>query len=360
LKNFVQLFENWLITEGGWATNKTQDTIIRPMIIADCVAKLSVLGADFNRHCQSESVKLPPLEFLKPVGSGSWYQDDIKSQPDKVYGDVDYMVSYPVLDLEGKNDRANEIATVKLYNAELMSFIKSQNYSFLDIEESVKISQPDSIKLIMNVKVGEGEGWIQVDMIVTHSGYKDWAIFRMTPIRNVKGFVLGNLYSSFGEVLDLSIQPRGVRVKFSGSQMVAYSKRAATEERLLTSNITTFMHDIAQFFWEQSGTDKPYKESQSLEIWRGIDPKSPTFEDLCDGVRAVAETLEQLGEFGTVIKYKNAKELIDAVKAQYIQKMTAAAAAEKFNKATTPAAFAAAEKVRKLVEEYIEKANKLL
>lgn len=40
--------------------------------------------------------------------------------------------------------------------------------------------------------------------------------------------------------------------------------------------------------------------------------------------------------------------------------MNNAADSEKFNKATTPAAFAAAEKVRKLVAEYIQKINDLL
>lgn len=360
MKNYIQLFENWLLTEGGWASVKTQNTVIKPKIIADCVSKMKIIAADFSNHCQSANVNLPVLEFGRPVGSGTWFEDDIESQPDKVYGDVDFMIAYPVLELSGKDRRQDEIATVKLYNQELLGFLQKQSYSFIDYEETVAVTEPTSVKLIMEVKTAEGSGWIQVDLIVTHTDYKEWAFFRMTPIRNVKGFVLGNLYSAFGDTLELSIQPRGVRAKFAGSQMVSYSKRAGVEEKLITANINTFMHDIARFFWEQSGTDKPYQESTSLKSWKGIDINNPRFEDLCNGIIAVAETLEQLGEFGTVIKYSSAKDLLTAVKAAYSEKMSLAANSGKFDKAQSPAAIAAAEKVRNLVKEYTELANKLL
>lgn len=354
----LKLYEEWLIAEGGWATTKTQGTVIKPKIIADSVKKLSIIGQEFNKHLST--IELPPIDFSKPIGSGTWYEDDIESQPDKVYGDVDFMVSYPVIELTGKDRRADEIATVKLYNKELLDFIEKQRYAFIDVAETRSISSDSSIKLVMQVTTPEGDGWIQVDMVVTHTEYKEWAIFRMTPIRNVKGFVLGNLYSSFGEVLEISIQPRGIRAKFAGTEMVSYSKRASVEDKLLTSNIETFMYDIAKFFWEQSGTDKAFEPSTSLSSWKGISPNNPTFEDLCIGIKAVAETLEKLGEFGTVIKYKNAKELLEAVKARYIEKMETAANAGKLNKITTPAAQAAADKLRAFVAEYTAKIKVLL
>jgi|688.fasta_scaffold17296_16 hypothetical protein len=354
---YIKLFEQWL-AEGGWATTKTQETVIRPKVIADSVKKLAAISSDFVKHCKT--IELPTLEFLKPIGSGTWYKDDIDSQPDKVYGDVDFMVSYPTLNLTEKSERENEIASVKLYNEELLNFLKTQRYSFIDVAETEKVSSTTDLKLIMQVATPEGDGWIQVDMVVTHSGYKEWAIFRMTPIRNIKGFVLGNLYSAFGEVLEISIQPRGVRAKFAGTQMVNYSKRAGVEDKLITSNISTFMHDIAKFFWEQGGTEKPYEEASSLKSWKGINSNNPTFEDLVDGIRGVADTLEQLGEFGTVIKYKSANDLLKAVKERYIQKMEAAASNTKFDKAETPAAKAAAEKVKTLVSTYVDKINNLL
>jgi hypothetical protein len=353
-------YKDWLITEGGWATVKTQNTVIKPNIIADAVKKMHVIGNEFNKQIQS--VNLPALDFSKPIGSGTWYEEDIESQPDKVYGDVDFMVVYPKLELTGKGERNDEIASVKLYNKELLDFLEKKRYAFIDVEETRKISTESSLKFVMQVQTPEGDGWIQIDLVVTHTGYKEWAIFRFTPIRNVKGFVLGNLYSSFGEVLELSIQPRGIRAKFAGSEMVAYSKRAGVEDRLLTANINTFMMDIAKFFWLQAEgvRGRDFKPSKSLEQWKGINPSNPTFEDLCNGIRAVAETLEQLGEFGTVFKYKNGRELLNAVKQRYIDKMNVAKNSVKFDKAESPAAIAARDKVANLVDEYTDKIQKML
>lgn len=354
----LKLYEEWLLIEGGWATVKTQNTTIKPKIIADAVKKLQAIGSDLNKHLQT--VELPPLDFSKPIGSGTWYEEDIESQPDKVYGDVDFMVVYPKLDLTGKGERNDEIATVKLYNKELMDFLEKRKFAFIDLEESRAISTDSSVKLVMQVQTEEGDGWIQVDMVVTHTGYKEWAIFRFTPIRNVKGFVLGNLYSSFGEVLELAIQPRGVRAKFIGDQMVSMAKRKDTDEVLISRDINTFMSDIAKFFWEQSKTDKPYEEAPSLKNWKGMNPNDPKLEDLVAGIKGVADTLEKLGEFGTVIKYKNAKELLDAVKNRYTIKMNNQKTADKFAKAESPAAIAARDKIMSLIDEYVAKVSKLL
>ena len=358
MKQHIQLFEDF-VNEGGWATTKTQGTSITPDVIGAVVKKMEEIAKGFSGHLAE--IGLPPLNFVRPIGSGTWWKDDVENQPDKTYGDVDYLVGYPTLKLTAGKDREDELASTKLYNSELLMWLEYEKINGVDLPESKKISSPDSLKLIVETPLKDGStGYVQVDLVVTPQEYTQWTLFRMTPIRNIKGFVLGNLYSSFGEVLDISIQARGVRAKFEGQVMTPYSKRAGVEEKLLTSNIQTFMHDIARFFWETSGTDKPYEEAPSLKRWKGINPQSPRFEDLCDGIRGVAETLEQLGEFGSVIKYKSAKELLEAVKKRYIEKMETAGNAEKLNKAATPSAIAAAEKLRKFVKDYTDLANKLL
>jgi hypothetical protein len=344
--------------EGGWATSKTQSTIIRPKIIKDCVQKTKQLESDFNKYLKE--IGLPPLDFIKPVGSGTWYEEDIESQPDKVYGDVDFSVSYPVLQDTGKTEREMEIESTKIYNKELLSFLENNKPGFIDVDETRAVSNPNSIKLIMMVETPEGEGWIQVDFIVTHNSYKEWSIFRLTPIRNVKGFVLGNLYSSFGEVLELSIQPRGVRAKIKDGEVIGYSKKTGAEDRLITSDVNRFMNDIAKFIWKNTNPDKPYKESKSLENWQGMDRNNPRFEDMCSGIKAVADTLDQLGEFGTTIKYNGKGQFLEAVKKRYIEKMETAAQSSKFDKAESEAAKAAAYKVKKISAEYIDKAKQLL
>jgi hypothetical protein len=358
LKSFNQFILEQYLTEGGWASSKTQSTIIRPKIIKDCVEKLKDLESKFNKHLEEKGMQ--PMEFLRAVGSGKWFEKDIESQPDKVYGDIDFNVSYPVIEDDKLSERDNEIKSIKLYNTELLSFLEKENLDYIDVEETKGASDTSSVKLIMKAETDEGEGWVQVDLIVTHEQYKDWSTFRLTPMHNVKGFVLGNLYSSFGEVLEINIQTRGVRAKMIDDRVVNYSKRSGAVDKLITSDVNRFMHDIAKFLWEQGDTDEPFKESESLKNWKGMDQDNPRIEDLAQGIMAVADTLAQLGEFGTTIKYKSRNEFIDAVKRRYTEKMETAASSTKFDKAETEQAKQAALKVKKLSAEYIDKVNKIL
>jgi hypothetical protein len=352
-------YSNWQeLNEGGWASTKTQGTPLTPEVIKLVVDRMNYLSTEFNSHLRE--LGLPSLDIMKPIGSGTWWEEDLKDQPDKLYGDVDYMVAYPTLKLTSKDERADEIATVKLYNAELLMLIEADKMPGVDLEETRKASTDSSLKLILELDIQGKPGWVQVDMVVTHKEYADWAVFRMTPIKNVKGFVLGNLYSSFGEVLDLSIQARGVRAKFEGEVMRPYSKRKGTDERMLTQNIQTFIDDIARFFWEQANSGKAYTQSETLSKWKGMDRKNPRFEDLTDGIKALSDTLSQLDEFGTTIKYKSREQFLKAVVNRYEEKMMTTYNASKFDKAETPAAKAAIEKIRSTIEKYVSLAKELL
>lgn len=353
MKQIIPTFEEFL-NEGGWATVKTQDTVITPDIIAECVKIMKRIEGDFNKHLVS--INLPELDFSQPIGSGTWWEEDLQKNPDKTYGDIDYMISYPILDLTNKNSRKDEIATVKLYNEELFNWLRKTKPKNIDVEESIEISSPSSAKLLIKL---DNNKYVQVDLVVTHTEYKDWAIFRFTPERGIKGFVIGKMYTALGYVLEISIQPRGVRAKFVKNIMVPFSKRKDTEEKLISLSAETFIYDIAKFFWEQS-SDEEFLPSTTLSKWKGIDPKSPKLKDLCDGIIGLADTLEQLGEFGTVIKYKSSKEFLDALVDKYEDVMGEATTSSKFKKAQTPAAFVMIEKIKKIVGENVAKAKEYL
>lgn len=351
-KEFVSLME------GGFATTKTQETPITPQVIGQIQKWIQKLSSDFNSHLHE--LELPSLDFLKPVGSGSWWEEDQTDHPDKIYGDVDYLVSYPTLKLTSGKDREDEIATEKMYNQELIMFLEADKYKGIDIEESKLMSSPTSLKLLVEVKLQGGKtGWVQVDLVVTHKEYQDWSIFRFTPVRGIKGFVIGNLYSSFGEVLDLSIQTRGVRAKMIAGQLASINKRKDVEEKFISADIQTFMQDIARFMWEISGTDKPF-DSTAISSWKGMDKNNPKIEDLCEGITLLSKTLEQLGEFGGTVKYKSGTEFLKAVADRYDKKMTDASKSTKLEKAYSPMAIAAVEKIRSLVNEYVPLVHKLL
>lgn len=354
---YVKLFEAF-ISEGGWATVKTQDTIIKPYIIKQTVDYMNILSRGFNAHLKS--LDMPELKIGKPIGSGTWWKEDLKDQPNKEYGDVDLLVAYPTIETYD-DDRKNEIETVKLYNSELIKWLEDTKPDYVDIEETKGMSTGSSIKLLLILDDESGDkAYVQIDMVVTHYEFEDWTYFRFTPMRNVKGFVIGSIYSAFGNALDLSIGNRGVRVKFVKDIVVPYRLRKDTKEVMITSDPKTFMTDIAKFFWNLSNPNEVFKPSKRLESWKGMDVNNPKIEDLIVGIKAVAETLEQLGEFGGSIKYANTSQFLDAVNKEYETKMMVAYNSSKFNKAKSDKAIEMRDKIRGLITKYIAVSKKLL
>lgn len=351
----IKLFEQF-IAEGGWSTVKTQNTVLNPMAIKKTVEVLARVNAQFNQYL--ESIDLPTMDFGQPVGSGTWWQDDLENNPDKLYGDVDVLTIYPTLKIHGEDIKKNEAESVKIYNDELLTWLKNARPAGIDPEESEAISNPSSVKLVAVIDNDGVDGYVQVDLVVSHEEYKDWALIRLTPIRNVKGFVLGNMYSSFGEVLDLSVQLKGVRAKVQDGILVPYSKRAGVEEILVSSDIRSFLVDIAKFFWEQSST-KPFNPGSDLVNWK-MDAKNPTMEQLFGGIKALANTLDELDEFGGSIKYKSKDQFLKAVIKQYESKMMKTYNSQKFNKAESEQAKQTIVKIRKMIEHYIKLVKSLV
>lgn len=345
----VKLFEQF-IAEGGWSTVKTQNTVLNPMAIKKTVEVLARVNQQFNKHLVS--IGLPEIDFGQPVGSGTWWQDDLINNPDKLYGDVDVLTIYPTLKIHGEDTKKNEAESVRIYNDELMNWLETERPNGVDPEETRKVSDLNAVHLVMIIDVEEERGYVQVDLVANHAEYKDWALIRLTPIRNVKGFVLGNMYSSFGEVLDLSVQLKGVRAKVKNGILAPYSKRAGVEEILVSSDIRSFLVDVAKFFWEQS-TNKPFKPGDDLANWR-MDVNNPTMEELFSGIKALANTLDLLDEFGGSIKYKTKDEFLNAVVDRYEQKMMKMYNASKFNKAESEQAKKTIEKIRKMISYHIK------
>jgi hypothetical protein len=246
-----------------------------------------------------------------------------------------------------------------MYNQEWMDWMRKRNFDWIDMKETEEASTDSSIKVIYRLDLGERTGWVQADMVVTHKAYQDWAVFRFTPMRGVKGYVMGNMYSAFGKLLELNIGNRGVKAKFIGDVQVPQSKRKDITERDISQNAETYMMDIARFFWEQSKTDKPFEPAPRLASW-SMDTKNPTLEGLCEGIRGVVETLEVLGEFGSIIKHKTAKQFLSDLADLYDVKMERQATSSKLDKAETPAAKAAVQLIRDTSARYSALGRKYL
>ena len=82
---------NEFLNEGGWSSTKTQETKLTPKVLKAVDEQIKEFDKEFNVHLKSAG--LPSLKFIKAIGSGSWYEDDLINQPDKIYGDIDYLVS---------------------------------------------------------------------------------------------------------------------------------------------------------------------------------------------------------------------------------------------------------------------------
>ena len=346
---YIKLFEQF-VNEGGWSTVKTQNTILNPLAIKKTVEIVRNIESLFNKHL--ESIDLPAIDFGRPVGSGTWWQDDLDNNPDKIYGDVDLLVTYPTLKLHGGDIKKNEAASVRVYNDELMTWLEQTTPAGVDPQETRNISNPNSVRLVVVIDIDGEKGWVQVDMVVTHAEYKDWALSRLTPIRNIKGFVLGNLYSAFGEVLDLSVQLKGVRAKIKDGILTPYSQQKGAEEILISSNIRTFLMDIAKFFNDQS-SNTSFNPRSGLVAWR-MDMDNPTIEQLFNGIKELALELDKLEEFGGSIKYKSSNEFLKAVVARYEQKMMANYTASKFDKAESDQAKEMIKKIREMITSHIK------
>lgn len=354
----VHSFKDWCkINEGGWSTTATQDTVLTPKLLKIADETTLRFEKDFNKYLKN--VGLPEVDFIKPIGSGSWYEDDIINQPDKVYGDIDYMVSYPLLGISSE-ERKDEIETNKTYNSEMLKFVQTSNLPYIDEKETSGSSSPGVVRLMLKLEF-EGKGVVvQVDIVVTFGPYEEWSIARYTPIRNVKGFVSGKIYKSLGDALGISIQERGVRAKFQGNVLAPWNKRAGVQEKAITMNFGTFLKDIADFFYKYEGGDGEGNLDAYLKMVPGLDGNKLSIEGMCKGIRALANTLEANGTFGNTLKYNNAQEFLNQFVRNYDTQMMEVYNAKKFEKAASPTAHAAVAKVRSLITEYVGKVKYLL
>ena len=188
---------------GGWATTKTQGTKITPAVLQEAIRVLENIFNDFNQWAQAHG--FDSLTVVGPGGSGVYFKKDLAENPDKAYGDVDILVMYPLDEPQG---RQAEIDTLKKYNGLFLQWSAKTTRPDLDKEETNAISK-GTLKLVINLT----DGPVQVDIISTFNYSSDWAKARYTPIRGIKGFVVGFLYQAFGNALDVSVTDRGVVAK---------------------------------------------------------------------------------------------------------------------------------------------------
>jgi len=335
-------YSQWLtLNEGGWTSKKTQATKITPLILKKADAFVVKLIKDFNTWLAKEHGEVAELKAIRPVGSGIYYEKDLQEAPEKVYGDIDYLIEYPVF-ADAVDSRKAETEAVRWYNRELFRFFEATKYTGVIIEDS-KGAEGGAAVLIVEV---EKDIYVQVDMVITHAAYREWALDRFTPIHNIKGFVSGNLYSSMADALMISMGDRGARAKLQNGALVPFKMRKDVEEIAISLNFKTLFADIINFFAGLKGTQP------SRVAVPGIDTGALSLGAIAHGISALADALERDGFLdGKTIAFRDAKSMKASIADAYSQRMAELRADKKFDKAEDPMALAAKEKIFKVSSE---------
>lgn len=324
-----------IIHEGGWASTATQDTVITPNTVKQVLPVVKQFIDQFNRWAKSKDIL--PVVMGKPLGSTAYYAQD---PDDKEYGDIDLQVVAP--DIEGKN--AGQVGT--LYTKYFDEFVQE--------------TQPKSLhdeKFTKNPVFRVGNDFVQVDFVWAVKSLSNWSGARMTPPQNIKGAVHGNMFSSFGDIMHISIQGSGAQLKIVDGEIKPYARtRKFDSLETLSTNIEQFGVDIVRWLHQHMGMPGAVKISARLKKHPGLDTKEIRSEQLAEVIKGVAESFELNNMYGraNLSDYANAQQFIDAFVARFTDKLQTAINSTKFDKAQTPRALKKAQETKDKLQQGID------
>jgi hypothetical protein len=303
---------NEIIVEGGWANPVTQNTKITPQVVAQAFKVLQNFIVKFNEFLKNKNV--PPVELGKPAGSTTYYERDLKVNPTKEYGDIDINMFIPRI--EGMSNNAN----ADLFKTNLKEFC----------EGSADYQTENGTNVIFKL----GNDYVQVDFITAYYENKAWST-ALAPEWNVKGVLCNSLYSSLGEVLNLSIGGgHGVQAKIQDGKIVPFRQNKDVQLVTVTNNPESWALDIAKFLGCKNIAPLLKQYPGKLDEVR--------VSDMINSIKGITETLE-LNNKG------NAQVLLQKIKQIYLGKIDKVVNSSKFDKAATPAAIEKAQHTKEML-----------
>lgn len=269
-----------VIAEGGLKISKEERTKITTTIIKSAIEKyLSVIDS-FNSWLEKSGIeKITPLHA---TGSSFYWEIDIADNPEAVYGDIDYLVSFPVnLDSHNINElHKAERESEKKYTDLLERWLRKKSHSDVDVEMTLKSSP---LMIIINTDFGK----VQVDTVITHPKYAEWMKGRYTPERGVKGLFTGNIYKTLSDMFDLSIGTKGVFAKRKDGEKVSIRKMAGVEIEMISTNYETFVFDILKHLVPRGAKIHPL-----LDKYKGGSLEEVRISDLLNSISGLFLSLE--------------------------------------------------------------------
>lgn len=330
-----------LLYEGGWASTATQDTKITPQTVKSVLPVVERFIKRFNQWAESKGIA--PVRIGGPLGSTAYYQRD---PDDKEYGDIDLQVIAP--DIEGRS--ASQVGT--LYTKHFDEFVQETRPRELHDEKFTK-----------NPVFQVGNDFVQVDFVWAVDSLSKWSKSRMTPPRNIKGAVYGSMFSSFGKIMNVSIQGSGAQIKVVGDEIRPYATtRKYDRLETMSSDIENFGIDIVRWLHDHMNISEPLKIAPLLKQNPGLDTKEISSEQLSNVIKGVAQTFEINDMYGkaNLSKFQNANDFINAFVENFTDRLQKSIKSTKFDKAQSPEARKKAQDTKDKLQYGIDYVSKLM
>jgi hypothetical protein len=329
-------FKQFITEMGGWSKTITQDVKLTPVTAKKALTNMPKFEKAFNAYLKAHDYA--PIKIGKPIGSTAYLEKDLKSHPDKEYGDIDIIFSMPRI--QGTTESKNQ----SLYRQMVISFIKDEKPSYIydgGSENGTNIT----------VSVGDDK-WAQVDLVAAFNETEDWTTHRMTPEHGLKGALMGFLYASLSELLNVSIGTSGVQVKHIDGEMVPFKKIKVDSVNTITTDIGHFALDTFNYLYNRThAAGSKAQIAPLLKSNPGMKREDIKFDDLANAVRGMGKSFElnNMWGQGDLKHIKDYSDFISKIKATYIGKAEDAANASKFEKAATVDAKNRAEATKEML-----------
>lgn len=321
------------LVQGGWDSTATQGTVLTPRVVKSALAVVQQFVQEFNKFLQIKDQGMVAMGL--PTGSTAYYEKDYINDPDKVYGDIDLqMIAPPVGDLTYGQFTTH-------WNQLADEFVKTQGPGYVHAVDS-KPGHPI-------FAIGP-DAFVQVDFMWHEEKMRNWGAARVTPEHGVKGLLTGNMYSVFGELLDMSVQHAGVQLKIVDGQRVPFSKQKNTQVVTVTTSADTFILDTFVYLAQQQGIQDA-SISPLLKQFPGNDIADVKISKLVQGMKGFAASAQANSMFGRsdLSKFTSSEDFLNKFYQRYEQKAMIDVAGQKRDKAQTPDAIARADQDRKKI-----------
>ena len=318
---------------GGWTSTVTQNTVITPIVVKKVLKIMNQFTIDFNLYLSN--IGLKNVSMGKPTGSTTYHDID---PDDKIYGDIDLQMIGPEMD-----DAVGYSAYTNNLNKLACNFIKTHNLSYVHPTES-SLGHP-----IIEFEPGK---YVQVDFMWHPTSIAVWGAARVTPEHGVKGLLCGNMFSAFGEIMDMSIQHVGVQLKVSSDNIkVPFNKRKDTRTITISIDPVNFILHIFNWIANRQGISNP-KIDEELILFSGLKTDMVKISDLVRGIKGFAKSCQINDMFGKgdLMNFTDDNEFITNFINRYTAKAEADINSTKRNKANTHEAISKANSDREKVE----------